>query len=249
MLELSTIGAVVLSAGKGSRLKSTDTPKVMRQIGGKPIVSYTVETLKKMGLGSQQICLVVGFCKEKVIEHFGETVVYAEQIELKGTAHAAFTGMTVLPKEIKHVIVMGGDDSAFYTPETLKKLIRHHLVSKAVVTLLTVEPKNFQSLGRIIRQQNGAIEIIEKELLTDEQKLIRECSTGTFVFERDWFEKIFPTLPVMPVLKEYGLPTTLEMARTQGEKCEVVKMENYDEWFGINTLEELDEADRRKKGV
>lgn len=247
MNKLQNIGVVVLAAGKGTRLKSVDIPKVMREIGGRPMVDFTVETLEKMGLKPEQICLVVGFQKEKIIQHFGERVTYAVQSEQKGTAHAAFTGMTSLPKNISQVLVMGGDDSAFYRPETLVDLIDKHIKANAVLTLLTANVEHPESLGRIVRGENDKIEIVEKELLTDEQKKISEISTGTFVFDRVWFEKNYPVMPPMRKLGEYGLPTALAMARDQGEIYQVISLIDSGEWFGINTPEELEEADKRKR--
>jgi bifunctional N-acetylglucosamine-1-phosphate-uridyltransferase/glucosamine-1-phosphate-acetyltransferase GlmU-like protein len=89
----SRVGAVILAAGKGTRLKCVDKPKVMLELNGRPMISYTVETLKKIPLTPTQICLVVGFCKEKVMDYFGDKVSYAEQAQQLGTAHAAYTGI------------------------------------------------------------------------------------------------------------------------------------------------------------
>ncbi len=249
MNNLNNIGVVVLAAGRGTRLKSVDIPKVMREIGARPILDFTVETLEKTGFKPEQICLVIGFQKEKVMEHFGGRVTYAVQSEQKGTAHAAFTGMVALPKNLQHVLVMGGDDSAFYKPETLKNLIFEHLKSNAVLTLLTAKVEFPVSLGRIVRHENGEVEIIEKEYLTEEQKKLNEISTGTFVFDRAWFEKNYPTMPPMRKLGEYGLPTALRMARGQKKIYQIISLQNPDEWYGVNTLEELEEANRRKNIV
>lgn len=240
--------AIVLAAGKGTRLGCTDKPKVMLEIGGRPIVDYSVSTLEKVGFTPEQICLVVNFYKEKVIEHFGARVQYATQTELLGTAHAAFTGIKTLPEQIEQVLVMGGDDSAFYTPETLQNFITEHQKSGAVLTCLTAEPEKVDQLGRIVRH-DGWFEIIEKEYLTEEQKNIHEISTGTFMFDRWWFESIFPTMSPLKKLGEYGLPTTLSVAREQGKLCRIEKLVDSSEWFGVNTPEELQEADRRKRQV
>lgn len=245
-MDKNKVGIVILSAGKGTRLGCTDMPKVMLEIGGKPIVSHVVEQLESLGLSSEQICLVVGFCKEKVMDYFGDRVSFAHQTELKGTAHAAYTGMATLPEEIEHVLVMGGDDSAFYTAATLEKLIATHVENDAKLTLLTAVVENCAALGRIVRYPDGKIEIIEKEYLTEEQKAIKEISTGTFVFDRKWFEEMFPTMPMLQKLGEYGLPTALAVARDNNLKHQVIALEESSEWFGVNTPEELEEARRRK---
>jgi bifunctional N-acetylglucosamine-1-phosphate-uridyltransferase/glucosamine-1-phosphate-acetyltransferase GlmU-like protein len=241
----NNIGAVILAAGRGTRLGCVDKPKVMLEIGGKPIVSYIIETFLKGGFNREQIVLVVGFCAEKIKEYFGDKVLYAMQTEQRGTADAAYVGMKELPKKIKHVLVLGGDDSAFYTFQTLQSLIENHLKSDCKLTLLSAEIQNPGGAGRIARTEKG-IEIIEKEYLTEEQKRIKEISTGTFVFDREWFESIFPKMPQLRKLGEYGLPTALATAREQAVKYQVIKLENSDEWRGVNTPEELEEANNRK---
>ena len=60
---------------------------------------------------------------------------------------------------------------------------------------------------------------------------------------------MFPTMPRMQKLNEFGLPTTLSVANEQGKKIQVIKLENNDEWFGINTPEELDKANDLKNKV
>lgn len=248
-LTIENVGVVVLAAGRGTRLNSIDTPKVMLELNGKPMVSYTVETLKKIGFGREQICLVVGFKKEKVMEYFGNSVCFAVQEEQRGTAHAAFIGMKSLPQNIEHVLVMGGDDSAFYKAETLKNFLESHILHKNVLTLLTAEPEVPGNIGRVIRRDNGDVEIVEKEHMTEEQKKLKEISTGTFVFDRAWFENMYPSMPPIPKLNEFGLPTALKIVRQEGKKYEVVKLSDSTEWFGVNTPEELEEARRRKINI
>lgn len=244
-LDLSKIGVVVLSAGKGTRLNCADKPKVMLEIGGQPIVSYIVNTLKQAGFRKEQICLVVGFKKEIIKDFFKDEVNYVVQEELLGTAHATYLGIKSLPKEIEQVLVLGGDDSAFYQMDTLLDFLKQHLNNNCMLSLLSVEVENPFQLGRIVRQDDK-IEIIEKEYLTEEQKLINEISTGTFVFDRKWFEEIFPRMPKLRKLGEYGLPTAMAMAREEKQNFQVIKLNDPNQWQGVNNFEELNLADRLK---
>ncbi len=244
---LNNVGAVILAAGRGTRLNCVDKPKVMCEIGGQPIVSYIVSALKSCGFTPENIYLVVGFHQEKIREYFGEEVSYVTQEELKGTAHAAFTGMKELPNNVDTVLVINGDDSAFYSDEAIMDFVGKHRQNKAVVSVLSVELDDPTLYGRIIKHADGRVEIIEKEYLTDEQKNIKEISTGTFCFDRDWFEKMFPTMPPLRKLGEYGLPTAMAMAEKENLSVQVVKLKNNNEWFGVNTPAELAEAEKRKK--
>lgn len=237
---------MILAAGQGKRLNCTDKPKVMCEIGGRPIVGYIIDILKKCSIPAENIFLVVGFRQEKVRDYFGQKVNYVVQEELKGTAHAAYVGMRQLPDNVKQVLVINGDDSAFYSPQAISDFVAEHLQNRAAVSVLSVEPPDPGLYGRIVKQADGRVEIIEKEYLTDEQKKISETSTGTFCFDREWFETMFPAMPPLRKLGEYGLPTALAMANSEAKKAQVIKLKNNNEWFGINTPAELAEADRRK---
>ncbi len=248
-LNLNKIGVVILAAGKGTRLNCTDKPKVMLEIGGKPIASYIIETLGQAGFSKKQICLVVGFQEQKVREYFGDKVSYVTQKEQLGTAHAAHIGIKSLSKEIEIVLVMGGDDSAFYRKETLLNFIKTHNENNCTLSLLSAEIGDPTMLGRIVRYPDKSIAIVEKEYLTDEQKQIKEISTGTFCFDREWFEGMFPDMPKLKKLGEWGLPTALAVARGEGKKYQVIRLDDSSEWFGINTVEELERANLLKNNI
>jgi len=241
-VQLNNTGVVILAAGRGTRLGCIDKPKVMLEVNGKPIVSYVVETLRKIGFNKEQIMLVVGFAKEKIQEYFGESVSYSIQEEQLGTAHAAYIGIKNLNKNIKNVLVLNGDDSLFYKMETLENFINDYLKNNLAVSLLTapVEAENY-TYGRVIKN-GGTIEIIEKEYLTDEIAKNTQTSTGTFIFNKDWFLQEFPYFPKIGKLGEYGLPTAFAVAQKNNLKIGVIKLINKNEWFGINTPKELAEA-------
>lgn len=248
-----SIGVVVLAAGKGTRLNATDIPKVMLPIGGKPVVAYTVEALEQMGFDAKRIVLVVGFCQEKVREYFGDRVTYAEQIVQEGTAHAAYLGMQILPDDVGTVLIVGGDDGAFYRPETLSGFIAEHAEKNAIVSVLTVEVDDPSQLGRICRNNDGEITSIwEKEQMQKYDlgmENVREVSTGTFCVQRRWFEFLYPAWPKLSGLREYALPTVIGLAHESGEKVHAMKLDDTREWYGINTPTELAEADRRKREI
>ncbi|MFH1030242.1 MAG: sugar phosphate nucleotidyltransferase [bacterium] len=241
-------GIIILAAGKGKRLGCADIPKVLCGLNGKPIVSYILEELEVGGIDRKRICIVVGFSKEKVMETLGDEYFYALQEELLGTAHAAKTGEEKLPKEVDNFLVLNGDDSAFYTFDSLAEFIKKHIESKNDITLLTCEKEDPSGLGRIIRNEDGkVIAIREKENLLAGEDKIKEISTGTFCFRREWFNKIYPSLQPIKGLGEYGLPSFVEKAIGTGAKFEALKLENPNEWFGINTAEQLAEAEKKKR--
>lgn len=241
------MGVVILAAGKGTRLGCIERPKVMMEIGGKPILSCIVQTLAEAGFDKKQIALVVGFQKEKVREYFGEGYVYALQEQQLGTAHAAWTGIQFLPKDLEQILVMNGDDSAFYTANILDDFISKHIEDKTILSVLTAEVENNIQLGRVIRDSYGNfMKILEKEELNEDQKKIKEISTGTFLVDRKWFEEIFPHMGEISGLGEYGMPTTIKMVMAEKKKVGVIQIKDNNQWFGINNKEELEIANQRK---
>lgn len=243
----NNIGVVVLAAGRGSRLGCVDVPKAMLEIGDKPMVSYIVKTLEDLGLPAKKIVLVVGYKKEKIINYFLNRVVYAIQNEQLGTAHAAYTGVKNLEQSVTQLLILGGDDSAFYKSRSLLDFIDRHLKAKAVLSVLSVEKEKPDGFGRIIRDDEGNFQdILEKEEISEEQKKISEINTGAYLVDRFWFEEVFPNLGKIEKIGEYGMNEVVVAAKEQNKKIQIVKLENNNEWFGINTPEELVEADRLK---
>jgi bifunctional UDP-N-acetylglucosamine pyrophosphorylase/glucosamine-1-phosphate N-acetyltransferase len=187
----NNFGVIILVAGQGKRLGCVDLPKVLLEIGDWPILSYILETLEKGGVPKENICLVVGFQAEKVKEKIGPGYIYALQEERLGTAHAAHTGERALPEKFHQFLVIQGDDSAFYSFKTLEEFAAHHIKKNNDMTLLTCEVADPALLGRIVRDEKGKMAaVVEKENATDEQKKIKEISTNTFCFRRDWFKNI-----------------------------------------------------------
>ena len=131
-----------------------------------------------------------------------------------GTAHAAFVGMDALPQAVERVLVMGGDDSAFYTSETLQSVLSYCGQVNPEICVVTAHSTDPQ-LGRVIRDDDTGhvIAIKEKEELSQEEIIAHtEINTGTYVIDRQWFTKMFPHMPITPGLGEYGLPKAIEVA-------------------------------------
>jgi bifunctional UDP-N-acetylglucosamine pyrophosphorylase/glucosamine-1-phosphate N-acetyltransferase len=242
---LNKVGVVILAAGKGTRLNCLDKPKVMLEIGHRPIISYAVKTLKQIGFTKEQIVFVVGFKKEQIMDFFKDEVSYAVQEEQLGTGHAAYIGIKSLPNYIEHVLVMGGDDGAFYKAETISDFIEKHINSNCTASLVSAILSDPASFGRIVRGENR-IEIVEKEYVNEQQKQIHEINTGTYIFNRKWFDEMFLTMPKMSKLGEYGINPAFTIAQDKGKNIHVFQLRDNNEWFGINTLSELEEANRRK---
>lgn len=241
--------AIILAAGKGKRVQAPpDQNKVTFALNNRPMVAYSVENVKKSGIDT--IIVVVGYAKESVMAVLKDSVIYADQGEPLGTGHALAAGLQQVPSEFNQVVSMYGDDSAFYTPELIRQLVRLHTQTQATITFLTVEASDPTGLGRIIRDTTGSVvAIVEEKNATPEQKLITEVNTGLYCFDRQFAQDFLPQVKINPVSGEYYLTDLIELACAENLNVSTLAADNTDCWFGVNTREQLAEADElmRKK--
>ncbi len=234
--------AVILAAGKGTRLNDgqpSPIPKVMNKICGRPMLEYTLKTLENVNI--MDIVIVVGYKAELIKGYFGTRYKYALQKEQKGTGHAVACAQNEVDPTNEHILVIQGDDSAFYSPETLINLINAHVKDKAKVSLLTLKHPKPAELGRIIRDKQGRIVAIkEKEVLNEEEKKIDEINTGTYCFEAKWlWQNIKKLKPSATGKGEIILPDLISLAVEQKDEVVTHTIHDYYEWIGINTPEQL----------
>ena len=146
--------AIMLAAGKGTRMKSNKS-KLVHKIYGKELVKRAVETTKKAGI--DDVIAVVGYLKEQVQEVLGDSVKYAVQEEMKGTGHAVMQAAKYLEGKKGKVLVLNGD-VPILRPETIEKLLNKSIENKECATLLSAKYENpnpeqlKQSLELILQQ-------------------------------------------------------------------------------------------------
>ncbi len=241
------VGAIILAAGSGTRLnlgEPSEKPKVLYEICDRPMVSYTLDLLK--ALDFNEIVMVIGYKADLVREAFSRQVKFAVQEERKGTAHAAKVGEEQIVNDITHLLIIQGDDSAFYSKETIESFIRK--ASDFKIGFTTVKLNNPGAFGRVIRNKDGnVVAIVEKETATDEEKQINEVNAATYFVEREWFNKNYAKLKPSKVGKgELILPDLVTVAFNSGEKVLGFEV-GVEEWVGVNTPEELELANKLMK--
>lgn len=244
-MNLLNFTAVVLAAGRGKRFKATRRAnKVMHLLAGRPMISYTLELLNKVGF--KKVIIVVGFAKKSIINYFGNKYLYAEQKKRLGTGNAVKVALSKINRETKEILVINADDSAFYPPAMIKKMIKKHLASKADLTFLTLEMKK-PRIARVIRDEKGnPLEIVEQQNLKPEQRKIKEINCGTYCFKVDFLKKNLRYLKKDKIGKEYYLTQLVKIGAEKGAKIITYKMSKEDYWQGINTREELEISNRKK---
>ena len=237
------VSAIILAGGKGSRMKSL-LPKVLRKICGRPMISYTLENLRKAQIAD--ITVVVSYRKNLVIKEVSGAVKFAYQKNPKGgTADAAKVGFGEVNPRSKTLVVINGDDSAFYKAETIKKIFEIHKERERKLTFVSLMKDNPTGLGRVIRGSNGLItNIVEEKDTTEEERKIKEVNDGLYVFDRLWFEKNIGKVQKGPQ-GEFYLVDIVKLAIDQRDKMATYTLPNDDEWQGVNTQEQLDKANKK----
>ena len=243
MQKTAKIGAIVLAAGEGKRMQSKSVNKVTSTLGGKPLILHTVSLLESLNIAS--VIIVVGFAKESVISLLTDKkVIFAHQQKRLGTGHALQFGFEKLPDEVTDVVVMGGDDSAFFTKKLVEELLLVHKNTSAVCTFLTINLDNPSGLGRVIRNEKGEVlAIVEERDATDEQKEIHEINSGIFIFSGIFLNEFLPTIEESSITGEYYLVDLVRIAANNNKRIATVTKRNIS-WRGINTQEELEEAQK-----
>lgn len=223
--------AIVMAAGKGTRMKSKNS-KLVQKIYGKEIVKRAVENAQKAGV--RDIVAVVGYKKEEVMKVLGDNIKYAYQDEMLGTGHAVMQAKEYLKGKKGKVLVLNGD-VPLIRPETLNKLIEKSIENKEYATLLTAIYDDPTGYGRIVRDEGGNIEgIVEEKDTTEEQKKITEINAGIYCFDiealLDALEKITPNNKQ----GEYYITDVIQIMNDSGLKTGAVLVEDNTEILGIN---------------
>lgn len=223
--------AIVMAAGKGTRMKSKNS-KLVQKIYGKEIVKRAVENAEKAGV--KDIVAVVGYKKEEVMKVLGDNIKYAFQDEMLGTGHAVMQAKEYLKGKKGKVLVLNGD-VPLIRPETLNKLIEKSIENKEYATLLTAIYDDPTGYGRIVRDEGGNIEgIVEEKDTTEEQKKITEINAGIYCFDIEALLESLEKITPNNKQGEYYITDVIQIMNNRGLKTGAVIVEDNTEILGIN---------------
>ncbi len=235
-----------MAAGKGTRLKSKH-PKVLHEIGGKPILAHVIATAVKV-VPARDIFVIIGHEAERVRAAVdGSGVNFVLQAEQRGTGHALMmTRDAIAGKHYDQVIVLSGD-APLITAETIKRLSDFHIAQKATMTLLSADLDNPYGYGRVIRKGRGAEvrAIIEEKSATLQQKKIREINSGFYAFDAPALYEYIDQLSTANPHGEYYLTDMAAVFHRARKKVVAIKAEDAGEVLGSNTRAEMTMLDAR----
>jgi len=232
--------AIVLAAGKGTRMK-TALPKCAFPILKKPMIKYIIENIEQSVV--DETVVVVGHQKEVLIDILKDRVKYAHQDVQKGTGHAIMVTEEVMSMKSGQTIIMLGD-MPLIDNKVINKVIEYHRDKRNDLTVLTTEFENPKGYGRIIRNEYGNIEaIVEHNDCTDEQKKIKEINTGIYVVDNKILFKEVNKIKVNERKGEYYLTDIVAIMRNKYKVDAFVLWDNY-KVMGVNDLFSISIAEK-----
>lgn len=234
---MSNLVAVVMAAGKGTRMKSK-LPKVMHSLAGKSLIEHVLDTLSHAGI--ERPLVVVGHGRESIeacIHQRAEIVVQENQL---GTGHAVMQAIPFLDGD-QTVLVVSGDQPLLKT-ETLRALIAMHQAQGASATVLTAHLDQPFGYGRIVKDGEKLIKIIEEKDASPDERTINEINTGTYCFKGSALINALTRITTQNAQGEYYLTSVFEVFSNFGEKMLTYSTADPHEALGINSRGQLAEA-------
>lgn len=240
---MSKTRAIILAAGKGTRMKS-DLPKVLHPIFGKPLLGYVLDSVNNTGLVDENY-VIVGHQAE-LVEEFVKTNYDNSKCILQmpqlGTGDAVNKAYNDLKGFEGEVIILCGD-APLITSETLKEFIKAHRENGSSLTVMSAIFDNPTNYGRIVRNQDGGLKaIVEEKDAKIEEKAIKEINAGIYCLDWKKISPAFLNLECNNAQGEYYLTDIVAWGVKNGLKTQAFVLKNNEEIFGINSKAHLAEA-------
>lgn len=245
MDNINNLRAVILAAGKGTRMKSS-TPKVLHKIFGLTLIERVINQVLRVE-GIDKIFVVIGHGADMVQEcldksYDKEKIKTVLQTEQKGTADAVFRAYNDLENFDGNVLILCGD-TPLLDEKTLSDFLEYHNSKQADLTVMSALLDNPAGYGRIIRKQDKSLEkIVEQKDASDEQKTVNEVNAGVYCFRWKKIKQAFFEISTNNSQGEYYLTDVIEWAVKQGLNTQAYILENSQKMLGINSKEQLSEA-------
>jgi len=232
------MNVVILAAGMGKRMQS-DLPKVLHPLAGKPLLSHVISTAK--ALNPSRICVVYGHGGDLVPSQLAaEDVRFVLQSPQLGTGHAVMQASDALDDSAPTLVLYG--DVPLTTATTLQTLVDK--AGKERLAVLTVDLEDPTGYGRIVRENNRIVRIVEQKDASDSERAIREVNTGILVAPTRALKSWLSKLSNNNAQQEYYLTDIIAMAVKEGTPVESAQPAQVWETLGVNSKVQLAELER-----
>ncbi|AFJ03050.1 N-acetylglucosamine-1-phosphate uridyltransferase / Glucosamine-1-phosphate N-acetyltransferase [Methylophaga frappieri] len=233
-----SLSIVILAAGKGTRMKSSQ-PKVMHQLGGKALLQHVIDTAKQ--LNPQPLVVVCGNGAETVVPYVeAQGITTVMQQEQKGTGHAVDQAKALFAESQQTLVLYG--DVPLIELNTLDELI--NTGGDNTLKILTALLENPTGYGRIVRDDaDNIVQIVEEKDADEATRQINEVNTGILCIPSAWLAEALSQLDNNNAQGEYYLTDLIAKAAAQGMHIESVICEDEMEVAGVNNRVQLAELE------
>ena len=224
--------ALILAAGQGTRIKS-NLPKVLHKVCGKEMVNHVIDTMRKAKIGRG-----ADLVKEKTASR---NVSYSLQEEQLGTGHAVKCAINFL-KGKKGIVGVFAGDAPLIKSETIEKLFDTHIENNNSATLLSSIVEDPTGYGRIVREGNEVLKIVEHKDCTEEELKINEMNAAIYCFDIENLLSSLEKLSNDNKQGEYYLTDVIGILKDEDKKVGALSID-YEETIGVNSRVQLAEAE------
>jgi bifunctional UDP-N-acetylglucosamine pyrophosphorylase/glucosamine-1-phosphate N-acetyltransferase len=232
------MNVVILAAGMGKRMQS-DLPKVLHALGGKPLLSHVVDTARQ--LSPSRCCVIYGHGGDAVPSRLAsDDLHFVLQEPQLGTGHAVMQAVPVLNDDEPTLVLYG--DVPLTSISTLKSLAAK--AGKDKLAVLTIELDDPSGYGRIVREQQRIVRIVEQKDADDNERKIREINTGILVAPTRKLKEWLSRLSNDNAQREYYLTDIIAQAVHDGVSVESSQPSHAWETLGVNSKVQLAQLER-----
>ena len=232
------MNVVILAAGMGKRMQS-DLPKVLHALAGKPLLLHVIDTARS--LSPQRCCVVYGHGGDLVPQRLAaDDLHFALQEPQLGTGHAVTQALPVLDDTQPTLVLYG--DVPLTTSATLQKLVA--AAGKDKLAVLTVDLDDPTGYGRIVREKNKIVRIVEQKDANETERLIHEVKTGILIAPTIHLKNWLAKLSNNNAQGEYYLTDIIASAVADGVTVTSSQPAHAWETLGVNSKVQLAELER-----
>lgn len=234
------IAAIVLAAGKGTRMKSK-CHKVLHEVAGRPMVEHLLASVA--GLAPEKIVTICGEMRDQLERQLAGRTEFALQEPQLGTGHAVQQAEAALAGFDGDLLVLYGD-VPFVKAATMQAMIdRLRAADAPAAVVLAFEPEDALRYGRVIAQQGRILKMVEYKDASEEERACSLCNSGLLAARSEDLFALLARVKNDNAQDEYYLPDVVNIAIGDGRNCAVVTCDSADEVAGINSRAELAAAE------
>ena len=240
MTDRPPIAAIILAAGKGTRMKS-DLHKVLHPIAGRPMLAHLVDAVR--ALAPEREVVVTGAGREQV-EAFAQPLglSVALQAEQLGTAHAVLQAQAALDGFAGDVLILYGDVPLVSTETMARMIERLNAPDRPAAVVLGFRPAETLAYGRIVAEGDRIVKMVEHKDASPEERLVTLCNSGLMAVRSADLWPLLGRVDNANAAGEYYLPDIVMLAAADGRPSAVIETDPA-EVAGVNSRAELAEVE------